>query len=255
MMGFTDEEVVRYSRHIILPEVGGKGQKRLKSARVLVVGAGGLGSPAAYYLAAAGVGTLGILDSDVVDLSNLQRQILHRTAEVGSPKIESAAKTLTELNPGIEVIPLHHRIGPENVESVIRGYDLVVDAVDNFDTRYILNDACVSNGIPMVEGGVLRWDGLCMTVLPGKGPCYRCAFPSPPPENAVPSCAQAGVMGAVAGVVGTLQAVEAIKLILGAGELLVGRMLFYEGLSARFREVSLDRDPACPACGSVSHGS
>jgi len=246
---FTEDEIVRYSRNIILQEVGGVGQQKLKDARVLVVGAGGLGSPAALYLAAAGVGTIGIVDHDTVDLSNLQRQILHRTQDVGKPKVESARRALEDLNPGVRVETYPVRLTAANVMDLIRDYDVVVDGVDNFATRYLLNDACVMAGKPLVDAGILRWDGLMMTIKPGEGPCYRCVFPEPPPAGVIPTCQEAGVIGALAGVMGTLQAMEVIKLLLGVGQTLTGRLLLFDGLEGRFRQVSASRDPNCPVCG------
>lgn len=249
MFRFTEEEIRRYSRNIILQEVGGIGQQKLKDAKVLVVGAGGLGSPAAFYLAAAGVGTIGIVDDDVVDLSNLQRQILHRTEDVGTPKVDSAARALSALNPGVQVKTYRTRLGAGNVMDIIREYDVIVDGVDNFSTRYLLNDACVMAGKPLVDAGILRWDGMMMTIKPREGPCYRCIFPEPPPPGVIPSCQEAGVIGAIAGVMGTLQALEAIKLILGVGETLTGRLLLFDALEGRFRQVNAARDPNCPVCG------
>ncbi|HLT59040.1 MAG: molybdopterin-synthase adenylyltransferase MoeB [Limnochordales bacterium] len=249
MFPFTEDEIVRYSRNIILQEVGGVGQQKLKDARVLVVGAGGLGSPAALYLAAAGVGTIGIVDHDTVDLSNLQRQILHRTQDVGKPKVESARRALEDLNPGVRVETYPVRLTAANVMDLIRDYDVVVDGVDNFATRYLLNDACVMAGKPLVDAGILRWDGLMMTIKPGEGPCYRCVFPEPPPAGVIPTCQEAGVIGALAGVMGTLQAMEVIKLLLGVGQTLTGRLLLFDGLEGRFRQVSASRDPNCPVCG------
>jgi len=249
-VSLSDGELKRYSRQVVLREVGREGQERLQRARVLVVGAGGLGSPAAYYLAAAGIGTLGIVDSDRVDLSNLQRQILHRTDDVGRPKVESAASALRALNPLIEIKTYPMDLNPHNAAETIQGYDVVIDAVDNFPARFLLNDACVLSGIPLVEGGVLRWEGLIMTVLPRQGPCYRCLFPAPPPPGSVPGAGEVGVMGAIPGVLGVLQALEAIKLILQAGEGLAGRLLLFDGLTTTFREVVIERDPACPVCGS-----
>ena len=248
-MDFTEEQIQRYSRHILLKEVGGKGQRKLLQSSVLVVGAGGLGSPAAYYLAAAGVGRIGIVDDDCVDISNLQRQILHSTATVGQPKVESAERTLKGLNPDVEVIAHRTRLGKENVRQLISGYDVVLDGVDNFPARFLLNDACVMEGKPLVEAGILRWDGMVMTILPGKGPCYRCIFPSPPPPGAIPSCQEAGVIGAMAGVMGVLQALEAIKVLLGLGKNLAGKLLTFDALQTRFREVEVPRNPGCPVCG------
>lgn len=249
MFAFTEEEIQRYSRHILLQEVGGKGQQRLKDSKVLVVGAGGLGSPSAYYLAAAGVGTIGIIDDDVVELSNLQRQILHDTANVGKPKAESAAERLRALNPGVEVHAIKERLDENNVMDLVRQYDVVVDGVDNFPTRYLVNDACVLTGTPLVDAGILRWDGLCITVKPGEGPCYRCLFPEPPPAGMVPSCQEAGVIGAIAGVMGTIQALEVIKLLLGVGETYTGRILMFDALKGEFRELKSERDKNCPVCG------
>ena len=248
-MDFNQEDIIRYSRHIILKEVGGKGQQKLRESKVLVVGAGGLGSPVLFYLAAAGIGTLGVVDNDTVDLSNLQRQILHRTADIGRPKVESAKSTLEALNPGVNVVTYPIRLGPENVMEIIRDYDVVVDGVDNFPARFLLNDACVMAGKPMVEAGILRFDGLAMTIKPGEGPCYRCVYASPPPAGAVPSCQEAGVIGVVAGILGTIQANEVIKLILGIGEPLVGRLLIFDALETKFREIKVNRDPHCPGCG------
>lgn len=249
MADFSEEEIKRYSRHIILKEVGGKGQKKLRQARVLIVGAGGLGSPAAYYLAAAGVGALGIVDDDVVDASNLQRQILHRTAAIGMHKTDSAEERLAALNPGVVVEKHRVRLGKDNVESIIGDYDIIIDGVDNFPARYLLHDACFFARKPLVEAGVLQFLGQVMTIMPGKGPCYRCVFPEPPPPGTVPSCQEAGILGAVAGVLGILQATEAIKLIVGIGTPLVGRIMIYEALSGSFREVKFKPNPRCPLCG------
>ncbi len=225
--------------------------EKLDRARVLVVGAGGLGSPVALYLAAAGVGTIGIVDDDVVDLSNLQRQIVHQTAEIGEPKVSSAARKLAALNHHVRVVPHRTRLGAENVLDLVRAYDLVVDGVDNFPTRYLLNDACVLSGVPLVEGGILRFRGMVMVVRPGVGPCYRCVFPEPPPAGAVPTCGQAGVLGAVAGIVGTLQAAEAVKLLAGQGKSLAGRILTVDSLAGEYRTVPWGRNPRCPVCGEA----
>ena len=246
---FTEEEVERYSRHIILDEVGGKGQQKIKNSSVLVVGAGGLGSPAAYYLAAAGVGTLGIVDSDVVDRSNLQRQILHNTQDIDRPKVESAAEKLEALNPNVEIITYNKFLNKDNVKDIIKDYDVIVDGVDNFPARYLLNDACVMEGINLVEAGILRFRGQVMTIKPGEGPCYRCVFTNPPDEDAVPSCREAGVLGAIAGTIGTLQATEALKIITGVGENLIGRLLLYNAGDTSFREVDINRKKDCPVCG------
>lgn len=216
----------------------------------MVVGAGGLGSPAAFYLAAAGIGRLGIVDDDNVDLSNLQRQILHRTQDIGKPKVLSAERALTELNPGVKVEAHQIRLNSTNVAELIRNYDVILNGVDNFPTRYLLNDACVMEKKPLVEAGILRWDGLLMTIKPGEGPCYRCIFPEPPPPGVIPTCQEAGVIGAIAGIMGTIQALEAIKVILGKGETLTGRMLVFDALETRFREVKARRDENCPVCGA-----
>jgi molybdopterin/thiamine biosynthesis adenylyltransferase len=249
MSDFNEEEIKRYSRHIILKEIGGKGQKKLREARVLVVGVGGLGSPASYYLAAAGIGTLGIVDSDVVETSNLQRQILHRTDDIGRPKTESATEQIRALNPGVDVEKHQVRLSKDNVEQIIRDYDVIIDGVDNFAARYLLHDACFFGKKPFVEAGVLQFLGQIMTIVPGQGPCYRCVFPEPPPPGTVPSCQEAGVLSPVPGVLGILQATEAIKLILAIGKPLVGRIIIYEALSASFREVRIKRNPRCPLCG------
>ncbi|GAB4334319.1 MAG: thiazole biosynthesis adenylyltransferase ThiF [Candidatus Abyssubacteria bacterium] len=249
MFEFTEDQIERYSRHIVLTEIGGAGQKKICEARVLVVGAGGLGSPASLYLAAAGIGTLGIVDSDTVDLSNLQRQILHRTADVGRFKTDSAAERIKALNPDVEVVKHRLRLGKENVRRIIRDYDVIIDGVDNFPARYLLNDACFFERKPLVEAGVLQFIGQIMTILPEEGPCYRCIFPEPPPPGVVPSCEEAGILGAVPGTLGALEAAEALKLILGVGKPLVGRLVIYEALSGSFREVTIRRNPKCPLCG------
>jgi molybdopterin/thiamine biosynthesis adenylyltransferase len=238
----------RYARHLTIPEVGEVGQKKLLQAKVLLIGAGGLGSPAAYYLAAAGVGTLGIVDFDVVDESNLQRQILHTTESVGTAKTTSARKTLLALNPGIQVNPIEARISSQNVEGILKDYDLVVDGCDNFATRYLINDACVLMKKPCVHGSVYRFEGQVTVFHPPQGPCYRCLYPEPPPAELAPSCADAGVLGVLPGVIGLLEAVEAIKWILGKGELLVGRLLQYDALRTEFRTLKLVRDPDCAYC-------
>lgn len=248
-MDFTEEQIQRYSRQIILPEIGGQGQQKLLQARVLIVGTGGLGSPCAFYLAAAGVGTLGLVDSDVVDLSNLQRQILHTTDRVGRAKTASAAQTLRALNPDVKIVTHQMRVGVENVAELVGAYDVVVDAVDNFPARFLVNDACVMAGKPLVEAGVLRWDGMVMTIMPRQGPCYRCVFPAPPPPGSVPSCQEAGVMGTVPGMMGLVQANEVIKIILGQGKLLAGRLLLFDALHTSFREVQVQRNQDCPVCG------
>ncbi len=243
----------RYARHVRIPEVGEEGQLALLSSRVLLVGAGGLGSPAALYLAAAGVGTLGIIDDDIVDRSNLQRQILHTDERVGSLKVESARKTLTALNPDVNIIALPERLTRDNVEEIFAGYDVIIDGTDNFQTRYLVNDASVKLGIPNVHGSIFRFEGQVSVFWPGRpdspGPCYRCLFPEPPPPDLAPSCAEAGVLGVLPGVVGTLEAVEAIKLIIGQGDPLVGRLLHYDALKASFSTYRIDRDPKCRYCG------
>ena len=240
----------RYSRHMLIPEVGEEGQRRLLEARVLLIGAGGLGSPASLYLAAAGVGTLGIVDDDVVDESNLQRQIAHSTHRVGVPKVESARETLQALNPDVEVAMFQERLSSENVDRILaEGWDLIVDGADNFPTRYLVNDASVWHGIPVVHGSIYRFEGQITVFRPGDGPCYRCLFPAPPPPELAPSCAEGGVLGVLPGVIGSLQANEALKLVLGIGDPLVGRLLLFDALSATFTEVALRRDPGCPVCG------
>ncbi len=243
------EEVLRYSRHLILPDVTIEGQRRLKRSRVLLVGAGGLGSPAALYLAAAGVGTIGLVDFDVVDVTNLQRQILHDTTWVGKPKLESAATRLGALNPHVEVVPYEERLTSENAFRIFEGYDVVVDGTDNFATRYLTNDACFLLGKPNVYGSIFRFEGQASVFWPERGPCYRCLYPSPPPPDLVPSCAEGGVLGVLPGVIGCIQATEAMKILLGKGRTLVGRLLMYEALEMKFSEVRLRRDPACPLCG------
>ena len=245
---FTEEQIRRYSRQILLQEVGGKGQKKLLAARVLVVGAGGLGSPAALYLAAAGVGTIGIIDADAVDLSNLQRQILHSTKDLDRLKAFSAQDRMQELNPDVRVIPYPIRLGAENAREIIGDYDLVVEGSDNFPTKFLINDACVMLGKPLVMGGLLRFEGQLYVILPKRGPCYRCIFRHPPPPGLIPSCQEAGILGAVAGVLGTLQAVEGLKILLGVGEPLSGKILLFDALEGGFKAVSVRRDPDCPIC-------
>jgi adenylyltransferase/sulfurtransferase len=247
--GFQREDLIRYARHFVLPHVGPEGQRKLKKARVLLVGAGGLGSPAALYLAAAGVETLGIVDSDLVDLSNLQRQVLHGVSFLGQFKVDSARNRVRELNPNVEVIPHRARLTSSNALEILAGYDVVVDGSDNFPTRYLLNDACVLLGKPYVYGAVDRWDGQVSVFATPGGPCYRCLFREPPPPGMVPTCAEAGVLGVVPGIIGSLQAAEAMKLILGVGSALVGRLLIFDALALTFREVALRRDPACAVCG------
>jgi adenylyltransferase/sulfurtransferase len=247
-LDFTEDEIHRYSRHIVLPEVGGVGQKRLNQASVLVVGAGGLGSPVAFYLAAAGVGRIGIVDNDVVDISNLQRQILHRTADVGRKKVESAQDTLHALNPNLEIVPYDLRLNASNILSVIREYDVIAEGSDNFPTKFLVNDACVMTDTPLSMAGIFRFSGQILTVLPHAGPCYRCLIPQPPPPGAIPSCQEAGVFGAMAGAVGIVQATEILKLILDKGQVLSGRLLLFEALQMRFETIEVKRNPECPVC-------
>ncbi len=246
---FTPEQLTRYSRHFMLPEVGESGQAKLLDAKVLCIGAGGLGSPAAFYLAAAGVGTLGIVDHDVVDLSNLQRQILHTHERLGMPKVESAQKTLTALNPDVRVVPFSERLSSENVMRIIQDFDIIVNGCDNFPTRYLINDACVMAKKPLVDGSIFQFEGQATVFYPGEGPCYRCLFPEPPPPGAAPSCAEAGVLGVLPGLIGCVQALEAIKLILGKGKPLIGRMFYVDTLSMEVRILKLRRDPQCVVCG------
>jgi adenylyltransferase/sulfurtransferase len=242
----------RYSRHVLIPEVGEAGQLRLLDSRILLIGAGGLGSPASLYLAAAGVGTLGIVDEDVVDETNLQRQIVHSTDRLGEPKVESARRMLTGLNPDVEVVPYRERLTSENVDRIFGdGWDVIVDGADNFPTRYLVNDASVWSGIPVVHGSIFRFEGQVTVFKPGDGPCYRCLFPHPPPPELAPSCAEGGVLGVLPGVIGSLQASEALKLALGIGEPLVGRLLLFDALAASFAEVKIRRDPSCPVCGDA----
>ena len=246
------EEALRYSRHLILPNVELEGQRRLKAARILVVGAGGLGSPVALYLAAAGVGTLGIVDFDVVDVTNLQRQLLHGTADVGRPKVDSAIDRIRDANPHVHVEPYRTRLTSRNALEIIRDYDIVVDGTDNFATRYLTNDACVLLGTPNVYGSIFRFEGQASVFAAPDGPCYRCLVPDPPPPGEVPSCAEGGVLGVLPGMIGTIQAAEAIKLVLGVGSTLVGRLLLVNALDMQFHTMRLRRDPACPACGARS---
>jgi sulfur-carrier protein adenylyltransferase/sulfurtransferase len=246
---YTSEQLIRYSRHFLLPEVGEEGQAKLLQAKALLVGAGGLGSPAAYYLAAAGVGTLGIIDNDVVDISNLQRQILHANDRVGTSKVESAKKTLEALNPDVKVIPYQAKLTSENIMEIIKDYDLIVDGCDNFPTRYLVNDACVLAGKPNVHGSIFQFEGQATVFYPGKGPCYRCLYPEPPPAEMAPSCAEAGVLGVLPGLIGVIEALEAIKIILNKGDTLVGRLVHFNTLTMEINTLKLRRDPACPVCG------
>ena len=244
----TPEQRERYSRHLLIPEIGLEGQLKLLDAKVLLLGAGGLGSPTALYLAAAGVGTLGIVDNDVVDLSNLQRQVIHSSDRVGTPKTESAAETIRGINPDVEVVPYQERLDASNVMRIIEGYDVIVDGLDNFPTRYLLNDASVRLRIPVVSASILGFDGQLAVFAPYEGPCYRCLYPTPPPAELAPSCGANGVLGALPGVMGVLQAIEVVKLIVGAGEPLIGKLLLYEALGTAFTELKVKRDPDCPIC-------
>jgi molybdopterin/thiamine biosynthesis adenylyltransferase len=244
----TPDQVKRYSRHIIMPQIGSRGQRKLMDAKVLIVGAGGLGGPAALYLALAGVGTIGIVDFDTVDLSNLQRQVLHNTETVGWTKVESAKQTLKRYNPDVNVIAHEFPLTSENAMEIVSQYDLVVNGADNFPARYLVNDAAYLNNKPLVDGSILIFDGQLTTYLPGQG-CYRCLFPTPPPPGMVPNCSEAGVLGALTGVIGSLQATEAVKVLLGQGDPMVGRLLLVDALSMEFRTVKTRKDPNCPLCG------
>jgi molybdopterin/thiamine biosynthesis adenylyltransferase len=246
---FTDEQIERYSRHIILKEVGGKGQKKLLHGKVLIIGAGALGSPAALYLAAAGVGTIGIADSDVVEISNLQRQVIHHTADIGKPKVLSAKEKMEAINPDIRVVTYHKWINADTIPDLIREYDFVIDGTDNFASKFLINDACVMAGKPFSHAGILHFIGQTMTILPGESPCYRCIFPSPPPPGAIPTCSRAGVLGVLPGVIGTIQATEAIKYLLGVGKLLAGRLVVYDAEGLDFYTSPLSRQNRCPLCG------
>jgi molybdopterin/thiamine biosynthesis adenylyltransferase len=248
-MGLTKQQIERYSRNIVLEKIGEAGQKKLLSSKVLIVGAGGLGSPAAFYLAAAGVGTIGIVDGDKVDLTNLQRQIIHRTVDIGVDKVVSAKKKIHDINPDIKVRTHEIRARANNIGEVIKEYDFVIDATDNFAAKFLVNDACYFGMIPYSHAGVIQFEGQLITVLPGETACYRCIFHSPPPPNAVPSPSQLGVLGAVPGVIGSLQATEAIKYLLGAGDLLINALLTYNALTMEFRKVQVNRNPECPLCG------
>ncbi len=248
-MDFTEDQITRYSRHILLPEVGGKGQKKLAQARVLIIGAGGLGSPAALYLAAAGVGTLGLIDNDVVDLSNLQRQVIHHTPDVGRSKVLSGKEKIQALNPDVAVVMHEERMTAANALDLIGQYDVVLDGADNFPTKFLTNDACWFAKKPLVHGGILRFDGRVFTIIPGRSACYRCVFKQPPPPGLVASCQEAGVIGVLAGIIGTIQATEALKLILGIGRPLTDRLLDFDARRTAFREIKIKRNPNCPLCG------
>ena len=252
-MDFSDEQLQRYARHIVLPEVGGIGQEMLLLGKVLVIGAGGLGAPLLMYLAAAGVGTLGVVDDDVVDLSNLQRQVIHATSDIGSPKVKSAATTVAGVNPEVKFQPHHVRLTSENVYELIEGYDIIADGSDNFETRFLVNDACHFAGKTLVSGAILRFEGQVATFkshIGGDYPCYRCLYREPPPAGMVPSCSEGGVLGALAGTVGSMQATEVLKEIMGIGNSLSGNLMLYDALETEFRKISLKRDSNCPLCGN-----
>jgi molybdopterin-synthase adenylyltransferase len=248
-MEFTEDQISRYSRHILLPEVGGKGQKKIAKAKILLVGAGGLGSPAALYLAAAGVGQIGLIDSDVVDLTNLQRQILHHTADVGRPKVLSGKEKIQALNPDVAVSMYEERLTAGNALKIFSEYDVIIDGVDNFTAKFLINDACFFTDKPLVHGGILRFDGRVTTIIPKKSACYRCVFKTPPPAGLVASCQEAGVIGVLAGIIGTIQATEALKLVLGIGRPLTDRLLDFDARKTHFREIKVKRNPQCTLCG------
>jgi len=248
-MNLTDEQIDRYSRQIILPNVGGKGQEKLLNAKVLIIGAGGLGSPCTLYLASAGIGKIGIVDSDKVELNNLQRQILHSTEDVGRPKVDSARDRLNGINQDVEIIPYNLRLTSENILDIIKDYDIIVDGSDNFPTRYLVNDACIISNKPLSHGGIFRFDGQAITILPRESACYRCLFPEPPSPGLVPSCQEAGILGAVAGIIGTIQANEVLKYVLEIGNLLTGKLLVFNALDSNFRQVRVPKDTKCPVCG------
>ncbi len=249
LVSLTPQDILRYARHLIMPEVAMRGQKRLKAARVLCIGTGGLGSPLSLYLAAAGVGTIGLADFDVVDVSNLQRQIIHFTSDVGRPKITSALEKLKAINPELNVVRHEHSVDSTNAMGLFAGYDVIVDGTDNFPTRYLVNDACVLLGKPNVYGSIFRFDGQATVFFPPDGPCYRCLYPEPPPPDLVPNCAEGGVLGILPGLIGVVQATETVKLILGVGKPLVGRLLLYDALEMTFREMKVRKNPRCPICG------
>jgi len=250
-MAFSNEQLERYSRHIILSEVGVKGQKKLLNAKVLIIGAGGLGAPAALYLAAAGVGTIGIADADEVDLSNLQRQVIHTTPDLGKAKVQSAKETMEAINPDVTVNTYRTFVDADNIMDLIEDYDFIIDGTDNFPAKFLINDACVLKGKPFSHAGIIRFKGQLMTYVPGAGPCYRCVFKEPPPPEAVPTCKQAGVIGAMGGVIGSLQAMEAIKYIVGKGDLLTGYLLTYDALKMEFRKIKLPKIKDCAVCGET----
>ena len=248
-MPLTEEQLVRYSRHILLPEVGGKGQRKIGEAKVLIVGAGGLGSPVALYLAAAGIGTIGIMDGDCVDISNLQRQIIHHTDNVGERKVLSAQQKINALNPEVKVLPFQENLNAENAVDIFNQFDMIVDGTDSFPVKFLINDAAFFTKKPLVHGGILKFEGQILTVMPGVTACYRCVFGEPPPAGVVPSCQEAGVLGALAGVIGTLQGTEVLKWILGVGELITNRILKYDALRTEFREIPIRKNPRCALCG------
>ncbi|NKB80374.1 MAG: molybdopterin-synthase adenylyltransferase MoeB [Nitrospirales bacterium] len=248
-MDFNEDQITRYSRHILLPEVGGKGQKKLAQASVFLIGAGGLGSPAGLYLAAAGVGRIGIIDSDVVDLSNLQRQVLHHTPDVGRPKVRSAEEKIQVLNPDVQVEYYQERLTAQNALELIKQYDVIIDGVDNFPTKFLINDACYFADTPLIHGGILRFEGRVFSIKPKQSACYRCIFKQPPPPGLVANCQEAGIIGAVAGIIGTIQATEALKLILGIGQPLTDRILDFDARKTTFREIKIKRNPNCALCG------
>jgi len=249
-MNFTEDQITRYSRHILLPEVGGKGQAKLANARVFIIGAGGLGSPVALYLAAAGIGTIGLIDRDTVDLSNLQRQVLHHTSDLNRPKVISAKEKIQALNPDVTVDVYEERLTATNALDLFRSYDVIVDGVDNFPSKFLINDACFFTNTPLVHGGILRFDGRVFTIIPNQSACYRCIFKQPPPAGLVANCQEAGIIGVVAGIIGTIQATEVIKLVLGIGRPLTNRLLDFDAKATRFREIRLTRNPNCQLCGA-----
>lgn len=251
MFTYTEDQLERYSRHILLEDVGVEGQEKIAAARILIIGAGGLGSPVALYLAAAGVGTIGIVDNDQVEISNLQRQIAHHTRDIGVFKVDSAAEKMQAINPEITVRPYREYLCAANINEIIRGYDFVIDGSDNFPTKFLVNDACCMANIPFSHGGILRFNGQTMTILPQQTACYRCLFRKPPPPDAVPTCSQAGVLGAIAGMLGTIQAAEALKYVTGAGELLTDSLLSFDAKTMNFRKIALNRQPDCPLCGEA----
>ncbi|MBU4252099.1 MAG: molybdopterin-synthase adenylyltransferase MoeB [Candidatus Omnitrophica bacterium] len=248
-MNFNEEQIERYSRHIILGDVGVEGQQKIMAGKVLIIGVGGLGAPAALYLAAAGVGTIGLVDGDNVELSNLQRQVIHFTPDVGKPKVLSAQEKIASINPDVKVLTYQSRVYSGNIAGIIKDYDFIIDGTDNFAAKFLINDACVFGAKPFSHGGILRFEGQAMTYVPGQT-CYRCIFGSPPPKGAVPTCSQAGILGAVAGMLGTIQAAEALKFLIGKGELLINRLLIFNALEMKFRQVEFKRNPDCPVCGN-----